>query len=413
MKYSFPKYCQRNLYNDIQTILIESTKMIITGSLIHGIELKNFRMMISKQYDCDNVFLTGSGRLAIAMALKVVKKNNLINGEQYVLLPFYICPWVVKTVLDAGFTPLFVSIRKDMTMDYENLDSLKIQKSVVAIIPHVYGFPAQIYKLIKKIKKINPEILIVDDAASGYNVLVGGQKLGSFGDFGILSFGQGKLLNATSGGALLLYNNKFLEQLKTEYCGLPEISLRNKVHDLFEVIWHAGLHRYADTLSYWIAKFIPYEFKPKGYFCRMANIDASLATICMKNISYIHEQRARIISNYYQRMNSHKNIFFPQALPDGCPPVSRLYFGLRGTSFILDDDGDIKEHNPMFIFARERGVKLFYPYLPPKGFMREFKVYWRKFPWLYSLLGLPIDFKRSLEWHNKVVETIMLYVRNS
>jgi dTDP-4-amino-4,6-dideoxygalactose transaminase len=145
----------------------------------------------------------------------------------------------------------------------------------------------------------------------------------------------------------------------------------------------------------------------------MSNYDAALALNCLPKVGEIHSKRAKVIAYYYTKLVKEPEIFFPHPLVSGCPPVSRFYFGLRSVSLRLDDNGNFIEHNPLYLFAREHGVKLYYPYLPVPRFQSEYGDFWRRENWILSLLGLPVDFRRSFAWHDHVIEVIRHYLRKN
>ena len=71
-----------------------------------------------------------------------------------------------------------------------------------AIITHVFGNPAKIEELCKILK--NFKIKIVEDAAECFGSWHKKKHLGTFGDFGALSFNGNKILTTGGGGAILI-----------------------------------------------------------------------------------------------------------------------------------------------------------------------------------------------------------------
>jgi dTDP-4-amino-4,6-dideoxygalactose transaminase len=71
-----------------------------------------------------------------------------------------------------------------------------------AIIPvHLYGMPAKIREIMEIAGKY--EIPVIEDAAEALGSTVDGQKCGTFGQFGILSFNGNKIITTSGGGALV------------------------------------------------------------------------------------------------------------------------------------------------------------------------------------------------------------------
>ena len=74
------------------------------------------------------------------------------------------------------------------------------------IVTHVFGFPAEIDKICKICKKFN--IKVIEDAAEGLEVFIKKKHLGTFGDYGILSFNGNKIITSAGGGAVFTNSKK-------------------------------------------------------------------------------------------------------------------------------------------------------------------------------------------------------------
>ena len=71
-----------------------------------------------------------------------------------------------------------------------------------AIIPvALYGMPYDAARIMEISKKYG--IPVIEDAAEGFGSKFAGQMLGSFGEFGVLSFNGNKMITTSGGGALI------------------------------------------------------------------------------------------------------------------------------------------------------------------------------------------------------------------
>jgi len=120
---------------------------------------------------------------------------------------------------------------------------VKGKKPKAIIIVHLYGMPAKIIEIAAIAKKY--EITLIEDAAEALGSRYKGQKCGTFGDFGILSFNGNKIIT-TSGGGALVCNNE---------------------HDKQRAIYLATQAR--DTAAH-------YQHTEIGYNYRMSNILAGI-----------------------------------------------------------------------------------------------------------------------------------------
>ena len=82
-------------------------------------------------------------------------------------------------------------------------------KPKAIIVVHLYGMPAKIDIIALIAKKYN--ITLIEDAAESLGSSYKGQKCGTFGDFGVLSFNGNKIIT-TSGGGALICKTKELKQ---------------------------------------------------------------------------------------------------------------------------------------------------------------------------------------------------------
>lgn len=75
----------------------------------------------------------------------------------------------------------------------------KYPKAIVVV--HLYGIPAQLDRIMEVANKYN--IPVLEDAAEALGSTYKGQKCGTFGKYGILSFNGNKIITTSGGGALV------------------------------------------------------------------------------------------------------------------------------------------------------------------------------------------------------------------
>ncbi|MGG8497336.1 aminotransferase class I/II-fold pyridoxal phosphate-dependent enzyme [Tenacibaculum sp. TC6] len=112
-----------------------------------------------------------------------------------------------------GAMPVFVDSEKDTwnicpkALEEAIEDRLSKGKNPKAIIVvHLYGMPAKMDKIGALSKKY--DITLIEDAAEALGSTYKGQKCGTFGDFGILSFNGNKIITTSGGGALVCRNEQ-------------------------------------------------------------------------------------------------------------------------------------------------------------------------------------------------------------
>lgn len=173
--------------------------------------ISRLKETIAKKFNSPNIFLFSSGREAIKFALKLVE----LKQDEEVILPSLACTSILEPILDFKAIPVFVDVDKNLNIDPEDVEVKISPKTKVIIAPHLYGNPAQIEKLSEIAER--RKIFLIDDAAQAPGINYKNRYLGTWGDFGILSFGFGKPIFGIGGGALIVNNQNFLFSAKNEY----------------------------------------------------------------------------------------------------------------------------------------------------------------------------------------------------
>ena len=100
--------------------------------------------------------------------------------------------------------PVFI----DSEPDTWNMDPVALEKAfekyphpAAVIAVHLYGTPSKIDRIRDICKK--HQVPLIEDAAEALGSSFKGQKLGTFGDYGILSFNGNKIITSSGGGMLL------------------------------------------------------------------------------------------------------------------------------------------------------------------------------------------------------------------
>ena len=169
-----------------------------------GPNVDNFEIELGKYLSIENVAALSSGTAAIHLALIIAGVNE---GDE-VLCQSFTFSATVNPIVYQRAIPVFVDSEKyTWNMDPELLekaicDRIRIGKKPKAcIVVHLYGLPAQIFE-IKRICDFYG-IILIEDAAEALGSEINNKKLGTIGDFGILSFNGNKIITTSGGGALV------------------------------------------------------------------------------------------------------------------------------------------------------------------------------------------------------------------
>ena len=151
------------------------------------------------------VVVLSSGTAAVHLSLIAC---GVGPGDEVIVQSFTFCA-SSHPVMYLGATPVFVDSEKgSWNMDPDLLEEAikdriaKIGKKPKAIMPvALYGMPYEIERIMEIGKRYG--IPVIEDAAEGFGSRYKGQVLGTFGDYGILSFNGNKMITTSGGGALI------------------------------------------------------------------------------------------------------------------------------------------------------------------------------------------------------------------
>lgn len=156
------------------------------------------------------VVALSSGTAAVHLALIAC---GVKPGDEVIVQSFTFCA-SSHPITYLGAIPVFIDSEKDTwNMDPDLLEEAildrkaKTGKYPKAIIPvALYGMPYNIERIMEIGEKYG--ILVIEDAAEGFGSRFNGQVLGTFGEYGILSFNGNKMITTSGGGALICPNKE-------------------------------------------------------------------------------------------------------------------------------------------------------------------------------------------------------------
>lgn len=151
--------------------------------------------------------LTTSCTHALEMAALLCDLNE---GDE-VIMPSYTFVSTADAFVLRGAKVVFVDVDpKTMNIDPDKIERAITQKTRVIAVVHYAGVACEMDRIMDIAKKHN--LLVVEDAAQAIMSTYKGQALGTFGDFGCLSFHETKNYSMGEGGALLIKDPKYIEQ---------------------------------------------------------------------------------------------------------------------------------------------------------------------------------------------------------
>lgn len=165
---------------------------------------------LTKRYKAAKVVPTYKGREALQLAFQLSK----LDRDSLVAINGFTCYAVYRSITYAGLGVEYLDIeRSSLQFSAETLAKAvgKNPKIRAVVIQNTLGVPCDI-TAIEKICNHHKLILIEDLAHSVGIRYADGREAGTVGDFAMLSFGRDKLVDAVSGGALIINNPKLVPE---------------------------------------------------------------------------------------------------------------------------------------------------------------------------------------------------------
>jgi len=273
-------------------------------------KIESIKQRLSEICDKKYVFLTGRGTTAIYLALRAI--GRCTNGKRMsnIILPNLLCPSPADAVLYSNMKPLFCDINlHDYNMNIESLENVINRDTKAILAVHIFGHPCDMDEIIEIAEKRN--LYVIEDCAQAIGGKYKCRKIGTMGDFVILSFGAKKIIDAGDGGALLTDSAKFARIIEDELKKLPpkppNIDMMfNKYRKLFykyiELNNQEEKRAKLLELSYSFKKMYIYKF------------DSNYANKICEELGKLQENTKKRVQNalLYRKMLRHKDIIHPQ-----------------------------------------------------------------------------------------------------
>lgn len=170
------------------------------GPNVTGLEL-DLESYLSNQ---SSVGALSSGTAAIHLGLILLK----VTAGDTVICQSMTFSASANPILYLGATPIFIDSESDtwnlcpIALEQAIVDQIAKGKKPKAIIAvHLYGVPYKIDEIRTVADKFS--IPILEDSAEALGSSFKGQKCGTFGDIGVLSFNGNKIITTSGGGAIV------------------------------------------------------------------------------------------------------------------------------------------------------------------------------------------------------------------
>lgn len=254
-------------------------RVLQSNQFVLGEEVRQLEEEIAHYCDCQYGIGVSSGTDALLVAMMALE----IGPGDEVLCPSFSFFATAGSIARLGATPVWVDVLPD-TFNLNLEDALaKVTEKTRAIVPvHLFGQPAEMECVQRFARHFN--LFVIEDVAQAIGATYGGSKVGSFGQFGALSFYPTKNLGGFGDGGMLVTNDAALAD--------KAVWLRN----------HGMNPRYHH-------KFIGGNF-------RLDALQAALLRIKVPHLDTYHAARASHAEAYTAGLKGHSGVVCPTVIPN-------------------------------------------------------------------------------------------------
>jgi len=255
-----------------------------------------------------------------------------IQPGDEVIMPAYTFVSTADAFVLRGAVPVFVDIRPD-TM---NIDEKKIEHAITektkAIVPvHYAGVACEMDTIMEIAARHN--LIVIEDAAQGIMSSYKGKALGTIGNFGALSFHETKNYSMGEGGALLIRDEKDVEDA--------------------EIIREKGTNR----SKFFRGQIDKYTWVNQGSSYLPSDMNAAYLYSQLEIADEINNERLANWERYYKGLEGLRDagkIELP-VIPEGCVHNAHMFY-IKAA--------DIEERSALISFLKERGIMCVFHYIP-------------------------------------------------
>lgn len=255
-----------------------------------------------------------------------------IRPGDEVIMPSYTFVSTADAFVLRGAIPVFVDIRPDTMNIDETLIEDAITEKTRAIVPvHYAGVACEMDTIMDIARRHN--LKVVEDAAQGIMATYKGKALGTIGDFGAYSFHETKNYSMGEGGALLIRDQKDVEEA--------------------EIIREKGTNR----SKFFRGQIDKYTWVNYGSSYLPSDMNAAYLYAQLEIADEINEARLACWNRYYEQLKPLKDagkIDLP-TVPEGCVHNAHMFY-IKAR--------DLEQRTRFISYMKENGVLVVFHYIP-------------------------------------------------
>lgn len=255
-----------------------------------------------------------------------------VKAGDEVIMPSYTFVSTADAFVLRGAVPVFVDIRPDtMNIDEKKIEAAITDKTVGIVPVHYAGVACEMDTIMDIAKRHN--LWVIEDAAQGIMSTYKGKALGTFGEFGCFSFHETKNYSMGEGGALLIRDEKYIEDA--------------------EILREKGTNR----SKFYRGQIDKYTWVNQGSSYLPSDMNAAYLWAQLEMAEEINDARLAVWNKYYTELKSlaeEGKIELPTVPADCVHNAHMFYIKTK----------DIEERTKLIDYLKANGIMAVFHYIP-------------------------------------------------
>ena len=256
---------------------------------------------------------------------------DLKDGDE-VIVPSFTFVSTVNAFVLRGAKPIFADIRPDtLNLDESKLDALISPKTRAIVVVHYAGVGCEMDAIMEIANRHN--IPVIEDNAHGLFGTYKGKQLGTFGVMATQSFHETKNFTSGEGGALLINDEKYVEDA--------------------EILREKGTNR----SRFFRGQVDKYTWVNIGSSYLPSDMLAAFLLAQLEEREQIQSSRQRIWETYYKELSTwaEENSVQMPFVPARCEQTYHMFYLLFP---------NLEKRQAAIAHLKERGIQAVFHYLP-------------------------------------------------
>lgn len=288
----------------------------LDGWLTTGRFNSQFQRRLADYIGVKNAITVNSGSSANLVAMTTLfspKMGRPIAKGDEVITVAAGFPTTVNPTIMNGAVPVFL----DVDIPTYNIDTTRLEEAIspktrAIMIAHTLGNPFNLAEIMRVAKK--HDLFVVEDCCDALGATYNGQKVGTFGDMGTLSFYPAHHITMGEGGAVFMNSKRVMRIAE---------SIRDWGRDCY---CEPGMDNTCENRFGWTLGTLPkgydhkYTYSHLGYNLKITDMQAAVALAQMDRVDeFVAKRRANFSYLKAGLKPLEKYIILPEATPNSEP----------------------------------------------------------------------------------------------